>query len=288
MTHLPPVPPLPPLNIEPKALPPLLPWPLQYDLIPFFPYRAGRWADHAPQVTPDALPPWSRELEAWYQLFHPYTWALLENDDREDSACLAGLEELRKVVRPFAQACGDSGREWWISLHDAMREVKGRRLMRWMRLYALHGIRKVFLTLARDGLFGPSDTAILSNLPPCERLKPLPALSGSVWPLPTSPPAFSGHFSPPTVFVLPRTASFISRLSFCHNKLSVDACTLPYYASEAAEEAIERIHSGEPPKDLPSPPYDADVPPPSYDVKLASMLAPPGYALQVSHGVAAS
>ncbi|GAA5888694.1 hypothetical protein JCM6882_009054 [Rhodosporidiobolus microsporus] len=178
---------LPPLRAPLEQLQVFTPWGLACtSLIPFTSYDLS---PHIPHYYKKRCPPWTRELEAWFQLFHPAVWPILEADDTSDVSFGLSIEERIEKLEAAATALAASGTvenadeverrdrtlkdlRWTVQL------VLVRRFFRWTRIYALFAARSSYLAWHR--VDSPSKAAYDIML----------------WPLPT-------RFNPSTPYSLP-------------------------------------------------------------------------------------
>lgn len=118
---------LPPIAVDPKEMPPLLPYGLQFNLL--MPTRDVSLTDGQYPICDEAVP-WTLQLELCYLQFHPTTWDILKEDDQIDERYYDALLDL-------CARLGDSVYEGdrHVRLREALVRVLSRRLRRWGRLY---------------------------------------------------------------------------------------------------------------------------------------------------------
>ncbi|BGP20123.1 hypothetical protein JCM10213_000793 [Rhodosporidiobolus nylandii] len=167
MLSLPAIPSVPRNFVDPDDMHAFLPWSIEHALIPFFPFFPGEIGDVCPDAELEALPPWLSELEAWYRLFHADTWIALGDDDYEDTWFLYDIIALEDEHKHEALAAGAEGERWLMVFSERCALVEARRLIRWLRLYALHGIRELYLE-GKRGEDATRDDEVLGQLPKVE------------------------------------------------------------------------------------------------------------------------
>ncbi|BGP20124.1 hypothetical protein JCM10213v2_008259 [Rhodosporidiobolus nylandii] len=189
MAPLPAIPAIPDIHVSPYTLHLFLPWSLEHTLVPFLPFPPGQIIDTCPPAVPGELPPWNRELEEWYQLFHPGTWDVLEDDKYHDNWVIFDLITLKNQHAAEAAAVGQEGAKWLELILKRLAVVQHRRSLRWLRFYALHGLRKIYLE-EKHRLGGGNVNELLDRLPRVEDEEKPPGPPGSV-------PRYEADTSPP-------------------------------------------------------------------------------------------
>ncbi|GAA5939069.1 hypothetical protein JCM10213_006019 [Rhodosporidiobolus nylandii] len=215
-----------------------LPWSvLCTKLLPFFDYDAGNYHELIPRAADAVVPPWDAELEAWYQMFHPATWVVLQADDKADWLALRDMHSNMQAQVPFMS--DPVIKTWLIEMNRRLASLESRIVNRWTRLLGLHEVRTVYLQRIPPGQFyanlGQNSFDALT--------KPLPAGQHQVWPLPIPPPP---HVNPtPSVYVhrSARPAGLNEAFSRRSSQPSIDY-TLPDHRTPATSALYARLTAG--------------------------------------------
>ncbi|BGP04021.1 hypothetical protein JCM10021v2_007769 [Rhodotorula toruloides] len=128
------------------------------------------------------VPPWTIQLELHYQKFHPQTWLTLAADDAIDSWFYRKvLQERDKQIAVYGEAHD--------SIQSALDAVLLRRYTRWGTIFALHGIRQIYLDtqLALHPAWTEPEALKGLEVGDYPLVSPVAAV-GTVWPLPSEPP----------------------------------------------------------------------------------------------------
>ncbi|BGP17191.1 hypothetical protein JCM10213_006011 [Rhodosporidiobolus nylandii] len=239
---------VPVVAVDPALLDQFLPFRLLFStFLPFFTFEAPAFHRHVPRLSADALPPWTDELERWYQLFHPDTWRILHADH------VCDVEHLRLVNDELDAHWAEAdrsveGRAWLDQSYACQGVLEERIFTRWARLLALHEVRSIFISRGRaqhPGIETEQFFRIKLIVAP-NAFKPLPALPSQVWPLPLPPPAPQKHRDTGeliNLIILYPTGTLKSLFSL----LALNDFALPGYRSDDADDAWAAICAdGEP------------------------------------------
>ncbi|GAA5885283.1 hypothetical protein JCM6882_009553 [Rhodosporidiobolus microsporus] len=196
------LPALPELRIN--SLHHFLHWSVFFYLLPFIPYPLDP-DPVVPPAAPSDIPRWTAWLERWYQIFHPATWTVLEQDEDAD---VAKMQEIGPLWDAAIEEEGESSRRA-TRLEELMRKLYQRCEMRFHCLFGLHFVRKIYLERKQEEYLALSKTPeqplspkelereILRGLLE-EDSGSLPKFApGSVWPFSISPPKRKTDSDPP-------------------------------------------------------------------------------------------
>ncbi|GAA5939125.1 hypothetical protein JCM10213_006033 [Rhodosporidiobolus nylandii] len=215
-----------------------LPWSvLCTKLLPFFDYDVGNYHELIPRAADAVVPPWDAELEAWYQMFHPATWVVLQADDKADWLALRDMHSSMQAQVPFMS--DPVIKTWLIEMNRRLASLESRIVNRWTRLLGLHEVRTVYLQrIPPDQFYANLGQNSFDAL-----TKPLPAGQHQVWPLPIPPPP---HVNPtPSVYVhrSARPAGLNQAFSRRSSQSSIDY-TLPDHRTPATSALYARLTAG--------------------------------------------
>ncbi|GAA5998867.1 uncharacterized protein JCM10292_005759 [Rhodotorula paludigena] len=177
---------VPEIQVDPLAIPPLVPFGLFYNILaPFLPLSE---ASRPKKVNPHAT--WTLELECHYQKFHPSTWDILRADEwLDDTACDDLAKEIVHVEEED-RAGIPGARLRLMDLRDTIEIIRRRRSARWWSLFSLDHARGTWITQQIDAHPEFTWQEVLYRCTPPGNLndRAISVPSGSVWPLPIKPP----------------------------------------------------------------------------------------------------
>ncbi|GAA6035653.1 hypothetical protein JCM8097_004952 [Rhodosporidiobolus ruineniae] len=204
---------LPPLILDPCDIWPLLPTNLLFKV--FLP-AVPAVIDQVPHLSPDIRPSWSRELEAWYEIFHAGVWPLLQADDDADSAYLARVEA--RLAEREGSIDGSKlppSRKEVRQLEGRREKVEARQYQRWVRLYALQLARDAHLRYFRARMPDATDEFIRDKLDllGSMRFPPAGTKANSVWPLLKPYSHYRSRLDPASARLAPPTHEFSGLLN---------------------------------------------------------------------------